>query len=135
MSKRQLLLYSLSAILLIYALVDYMDYNRRNLDVRSFVFQCNETFCEIRHKKANGDIKYTDKIDINKIERFSTRLETIPRVGKEGLVIYAECKDGTSFRFSPIYIRPSTYVETELIVPLNKALKREPIRINMRFPY
>lgn len=126
-------LYILSAILLIYAIFDYMDYNRRNLDVTGFVFKCNEAFCEIQHIKANGEVKYTDKIDINKIEKFSTRSEKIPRIGGEGLVIYAECKDGTSFRLSPIYIKPSGYVKKELIDPLNRAMQKNPIHINISF--
>ena len=76
-----------------------------------------------------------NNFDIENIESFSTNLETIPRGGGEGLVIYANRKDGTSYRFSPIYVRPSKYVDTELIKPLNKALKRKPLMINIRFPH
>ena len=134
MSKRQLLLYSLSAILLIYAVFDYVDYQKQNLDVTGFYFVCNPSVCEIRHKKANGEIKYVEKIDINQIESFSTETQKIPRVGGSGLVIYANCKDGTRFRLSPIYVRTSRYVDMELINPLNQALHKNPVDIRISFP-
>jgi len=132
--NKKTVLYLLSAILLIYGIIDYINYNKNNYDVTGFIFICNNNMCEIRHKKASGEIKYTEKIDINNIAEFSTKLEKIPRNGGEGLVIYANCKDGTSFRFSPIYVRPSRYVDKELINPLNEAIRRRPLSINIRFP-
>ena len=134
MNKKNLILYSFAAIMLVFGLVDYMDYQKHNYDVTKFVFICNDNLCEIRHKKANGETKYTEKIDIKNIKSFSTRSEKIPRTNDLGLVIYANCKDGTSFRLSPIYVKPSRYVERELIQPLNNALRKDPIYINMRFP-
>ena len=132
--NKKLFLYLLAAIMLIYGVIDYIDYNKKNLDVTGFYFECYGVVCEIKHKKANGDVKYTEKVDINKIEKFRTKLEKVPRTNKDGLVIYADRKDGTSYRFSPIYVEPSIYVETELIKPLNEAIKKKQIMIHKRFP-
>jgi hypothetical protein len=135
MNKRKSFTLIVCAILLIYGLIDYYNYQKNNFDVSGFVFVCNQEICEIRHKKSDGQIKYTDKIDITKIEKFSTRLEKVPRTDSEAMAIYADCKDGTSFRLSPIYVRRSSYLEKELINPLNEKLKEKPISINISFPY
>ncbi len=89
----------------------------------------------MRHKRANGDIKYTKKIDISKIDSFSASMETIPFVKENGMVIYANCKDGTRFRLSPIYVRPSHYLKTELLNPLNEKIKEDPLSIDIKFPH
>ena len=101
-----------------------IDYSKKNYDVTGFVFICNENICEIRHKKFDGQIKYTEKVDIAKIENFSSELEKIPWTNREGMVIYANCKDGTRFKLSPIYVRPSKYLEMELLEPLNMKIKK-----------
>lgn len=121
-------------IFLILTIYARYDYSKNNYDVTGFVFVCNENICEIRHKKSNGKIKYTDKINIAEIENFSSEIENIPRTNSQGLVIYANRKDGTKFRLSPIYVRPSKYLELELITPLNTMIQKRPININIRFP-
>ena len=105
-----------------------------NFDVTGFDFICNSDICEIRHKKSSGDIKYTKKIDISKIDSFSASMEKIPFANQSGMVIYANCKDGTRFRFSPIYVKPYR-LETELLNPLNEKIKEEPLSINITFPH
>ena len=135
MNKKQIILYTLAVILLLYGIIDMIDYRKNNYDVTRFVFICNPNLCEIRHTKNDGQIKYVHKIDISKIEKFSAKLEKVPRTDKKGYVIYAYCKDGTSFRLSPIYVSPSRYLEEELLNPLNRELKKEQINININFPY
>ena len=58
----------------------------------------------------------------------------MPRTTSKGMVIYADCKDGTSFRLSPMYVRPSRYLEIELIKPLNAMIKADDISIDIKFP-
>ena len=130
MNKKLLLL----LIFLILTLYARYDYSKNNYDVTGFVFICDEDICEIRHTKSNGQIKYTDKINIAEIENFSSEMENIPRTKSQGMVIYANRKDGTRFRLSPIYVRPSKYLELELITPLNTMIQKRPININIRFP-
>ena len=130
MNKKLLLL----LIFLILTLYARYDYSKNNYDVTGFVFICDEDICEIRHTKSNGQIKYTDKINIAEIENFSSEMENIPRTKGQGMVIYANRKDGTKFRLSPIYVRPSRYLETELLTPLNTMIQKRPININIRFP-
>ena len=130
MNKKLLLL----LIFLILTLYARYDYSKNNYDVTGFVFICDEDICEIRHTKSNGQIKYTDKINIAEIENFSSEMENIPRTKGQGMVIYANRKDGTKFRLSPIYVRPSKYLELELITPLNTMIQKRPININIRFP-
>ena len=130
MNKKLLLL----LIFLILTLYARYDYSKNNYDVTGFVFICDEDICEIRHTKSNGQIKYTDKINIAEIENSSSEMENIPRTKGQGMVIYANRKDGTKFRLSPIYVRPSRYLESELIAPLNTQIKEKPVYINITFP-
>jgi len=134
MNKKHII-YGLCAIMLIYGLFDYINYTKNNYDVTGFIFICNPDICEIRHKKANGEIKYTDQIDISKIEKFRAQSEKVPRTNDEGMVIYADCKDGTSFRLSPVYVKASKYLDDELIGPLNEQLQKKRVSINIHFPY
>lgn len=128
MNIKQIIIFVLATITILYI-------NSLNFDVAGFDFICNSDICEIRHKRANGDIKYTKKIDISKINSFSASMEKIPLVNGSGMVIYANCKDGTRFRLSPIYVKPSHYLETELLNPLNEKIKEEPLSINIKFPH
>lgn len=132
--NKKVLLYLIPVIFLIFAFFESVNYSKNNYDVTGFVFICNRNVCNIKHTKSNGEVKYTEYVDITNIEGFSTRREKIPRTNRVGMVLYADCKDGTSYRFSPIYIRPSSYVEEELIKPLNRQLKKEPISILFKFP-
>ncbi|MBR6127074.1 hypothetical protein IKQ21_05245 [bacterium] len=132
MNKKQLIFLLIFITLMTCA---HIDYTKNNYDVTGFVFICNEDICEIRHTKSNGQIKYTEKINIAEIENFSSEMENIPRTKSQGMVIYANRKDGTRFRLSPIYVSPSRYLESELLAPLNAQIQQKPVSINVKFPY
>jgi len=121
-------------ILLIAVLIENDNYQNNNYDVTGFRFVCNKTICEVRHLKQDNNKKYIDKIDISKIENFSYKLENVPRTERSGMVIYANRKDGTSFRFSPIYITPSRFVDSVFIKSLNRKIK-EGASIDVSFPF
>ena len=129
---------TINVILITFAIIAAIVENRirdiNNYDITGFRFVCNKEVCEIRHLKQNKEIKYVDKIDISKIEKFSYKLEKVPRTTSKGMVIYADCKDGTSFRLSPMYVKPSRYLEIELIKPLNAMIKADDISFDIKFP-
>lgn len=133
-SKREIINIILIAITLIAIIVEKRIYEANNYDIRGFHFVCNQSICEVRHTKHNGEIKYVDKINISNIEKFSYRFEKAPGTNSNAMVIYADCKDGSSFKFSPIFIKSSNYLKLELLNPLNNAIKRENISIDIRFP-
>ena len=111
------------------------EYIANNYDVRKFHFICNDEICEVRQIKENNEIKYVDKIDISQIEKFSFKEERVPKTNSPAWRLYADCKDGTSFMLTPIFLSRSTGFKKGVLDPLNEALEQEKISINMRVPF
>ena len=127
MDIKKLLIIIPIILLFCFGYFEQKNYEANNYDIVRFKFICNKSICEIRHLKHGDEIKYIDQINISEIESFYTQLEDVPKTNSRAEVIYAKRKDGTSFRLSPLYIRPSRYVELELLTPLNEALKNDDV--------
>lgn len=134
MKKLELIIIISVIVMFLIAIVDRKIYIENNYDVRGFRFVCQNNDCEIRHTKFGNKVKYVEKIDISKIEKFSYKIEKIPRTNSDAYVIYADCKDGTSFRLSPLYVSPSVYLKLELIDVLNNALANNNTSFDIKFP-